>query len=91
MDSVQSRGTLAQHPTATLLESSPRTWTLIISARDLQKVRRFPTDNIFDMLQHLLITRRDRVPVDEIRRVEFDPEDEILGNVPADFGGYSTK
>ena len=43
------------------------------------------------MLQHLLITRRDRVPVDEIRRVEFDPEDEILGNVPADIGGYSTK
>ena len=43
------------------------------------------------MLQHLLIARRDRLPVDEIRRVEFNPEGEILGNVLADFGGYPAK
>ena len=43
------------------------------------------------MLQHLLIARRDRVPVEEIRRVKFDPDDEILRNALADFGDYPTR
>ena len=69
----------------------PRTWILVISTGDLQRVKRLPTNKIPDMLQHLPIARRDRVPVEEIRRVKFDPDDEILRNALADFGDYPTR
>ena len=88
MSSIQSRVALAQHPAATFSERSPWTRVFIIPTRDLQKVEQLPTDNIPDMLQHLPIAQRDRVPVDEIRRVEFDPENKIPRNGPAGFGGY---